>query len=147
MVGGLLFGIFAIFLFLGVPIAICLGLASTVTLMVLGDVPLAAIVQRMYSATDSFPMMAIPYFIVAGSIMEKGGLSKRLTDFASSFVGHFTGGLGLVTVMTSMFFAAISGSGRTRGWAGGSSPAPGPPGAIWPSLPSRTCWGWALTPG
>ena len=82
MVGGLLFGIFAIFLFLGVPIAICLGLASTVTLMVLGDVPLAAIVQRMYSATDSFPMMAIPYFIVAGSIMEKGGLSKRLTDFA-----------------------------------------------------------------
>ena len=87
MVGGLLFGIFAIFLFLGVPIAICLGLASTVTLMVLGDVPLAAIVQRMYSATDSFPMMAIPYFIVAGSIMEKGGLSKRLTDFASSFVG------------------------------------------------------------
>lgn len=111
MVGGLLFGIFAIFLFLGVPIAICLGLASTVTLMVLGDVPLAAIVQRMYSATDSFPMMAIPYFIVAGSIMEKGGLSKRLTDFASSFVGHFTGGLGLVTVMTSMFFAAISGSG------------------------------------
>ena len=63
MVGGLLFGIFAIFLFLGVPIAICLGLASTVTLMVLGDVPLAAIVQRMYSATDSFPMMAIPYFM------------------------------------------------------------------------------------
>lgn len=66
MVGGLLFGIFAIFLFLGVPIAICLGLASTVTLMVLGDVPLAAIVQRMYSATDSFPMMAIPHSIDGG---------------------------------------------------------------------------------
>jgi C4-dicarboxylate transporter DctM subunit len=79
--------------------------------MISGDVSLAAIVQRMYSATDSFPMMAIPYFIVAGSIMERGGLSKRLINFASSLVGHMTGGLGLVTVMTSMFFAAISGSG------------------------------------
>lgn len=111
MIGGLLFGLFALFLILGVPIAICLGLAVVFTLMISGDVSLAAIVQRMYSATDSFPMMAIPYFIVAGSIMERGGLSKRLINFASSLVGHMTGGLGLVTVMTSMFFAAISGSG------------------------------------
>lgn len=111
MIGGLLFGLFALFLFLGVPIAICVGLSAAITLIVSGDVPLAVIVQRMYSATDSFPMMAIPFFIVAGSIMEKGGLSKRLIDFASSLVGHFTGGLGLVTVLTSMFFAAISGSG------------------------------------
>jgi C4-dicarboxylate transporter DctM subunit len=111
LIGGLLFGLFALFLILGVPIAICLGLAVVFTLMISGDVSLAAIVQRMYSATDSFPMMAIPYFIVAGSIMERGGLSKRLINFASSLVGHMTGGLGLVTVMTSMFFAAISGSG------------------------------------
>ena len=111
MVGGLLFGIFALLLILGVPIAICVGLAATITLVVSGGVPLEVMAQRMYSATDSFPMMAIPFFIVAGSIMEHGGLSKRLINFASSFVGHKTGGLGLVTVVTSMFFAAISGSG------------------------------------
>ena len=111
MVGGLLFGIFALLLILGIPIALCVGLAAIVTLIVTGDVPLTVMAQRMYSATDSFPMMAIPFFIVAGSIMEHGGLSKRLINFASSFVGHLTGGLGLVTVVTSMFFAAISGSG------------------------------------
>ena len=111
MNGGLLFGIFALLLILGIPIALCVGLAAIVTLIVTGDVPLTVMAQRMYSATDSFPMMAIPFFIVAGSIMEHGGLSKRLINFASSFVGHLTGGLGLVTVVTSMFFAAISGSG------------------------------------
>ncbi len=111
MVGGMLFGIFALLLILGVPIAICVGLSAIITLAVSGDVSLAVIAQRMYSATDSFPMMAIPFFIVAGSIMEHGGLSKRLINFASSFVGQMTGGLGLVTVVTSMFFAAISGSG------------------------------------
>ena len=124
MIGGMLFGIFALLLILGIPIAICVGLAAIVTLAVTGDVSLSVIAQRMYSATDSFPMMAIPYFIVAGSIMEGGGLSKRLINFASSFVGHLTGGLGLVTVVTSMFFAAISGSGPATTAAVGGTMIP-----------------------
>lgn len=96
MVGGLLFGIFAIFLFLGVPIAICLGLASTVTLMVLGDVPLAAIVQRMYSATDSFPMMAIP---------------TRLTGAVSPYFSRY---FGLSTCPALRCFSVVSTAFRWR---------------------------------
>ena len=112
MTGYLLFSIFFVLLFMGLPIALCVGMASMFTLLLNGQgVPLTVLVQRLYAATDSFPMMAIPYFIVAGTIMEKGGLSLRLVNFASSLVGPIKGGLGHVTVVTSMFFAAISGSG------------------------------------
>lgn len=120
MVGYLLFGFFGLFLIFGVPIALCVGLATMLTLLINGGVPLTILVQRMYAATDSFPMMAIPYFIVAGSIMEKGGISRRLIDFAASLVGPVTGGLGHVSVVTSMFFAAISGSGPATTAAVGS---------------------------
>lgn len=120
MVGYLLFGFFGVFLVFGVPIALCVGLASLFTLLINGGVPLTVLVQRMYAATDSFPMMAIPYFIVAGAIMEKGGLSRRLIDFAASLIGPVRGGLGQITVVTSMFFAAISGSGPATTAAIGS---------------------------
>ncbi|MEL7624510.1 MAG: TRAP transporter large permease [Clostridiales bacterium] len=120
MTGYLLFAIFAGCLIIGVPIAFGLGIASLITLVVTSDVPLTILVQRLYAATDSFPMMAIPYFIVAGSIMERGGLSRRLIDFCSSLVGPVKGGLGYVTVLTSMFFAAISGSGPATTAAVGS---------------------------
>lgn len=117
---GLLFGLFGVFLILGIPIAISIGLAALLTLAISTNVPLVVIAQRMYAAVDSFPMMAIPYFIVAGGLMERGGISRRLINFAGSLVGSLSGGLGQVTVLTSMFFSAISGSGPATTAAIGS---------------------------
>lgn len=109
--GLLIFSIFGILLICNFPIAIAIGLSSLLALGIATDIPLNIVTQRMYAAVDSFPLMAIPFFIVAGALMERGGISRRLIDIASIFVGSFTGGLGQITVLTSMFFAAISGSG------------------------------------
>jgi C4-dicarboxylate transporter DctM subunit len=95
---------------LSLPIALSIGLASIIGILYDGSIPLFIIIQRVFNTLDSFPLMAIPFFILAGSIMERGGLSKRLIAFADSLIGHKTGGLAMVLVMTSMFFAAISGS-------------------------------------
>lgn len=98
-------------LLLGVPIAICIGFAAIVGVLS-GPLPISPIVvgQRMFTAIDSFPFMAIPFFMLAGGIMEHGGISKRLIRLASALVGSFRGGLGLITVVASAFFGAISGS-------------------------------------
>lgn len=96
---------------IGVPIAIVLGLSSLIAIYFGSMLPLTVIPQRMFVATDSFPLMAIPFFMIAGALMESGGISKRLINFAHSLIGSFTGGLALVSILTCMFFAAISGSG------------------------------------
>ena len=98
------------FLILGVPIAIAMGLASALAVWWGGGIPLIIMAQREFTSIDSFPLMAIPFFILAGTLMEIGGISRRLVAFANALTGHITGGLGLVAVVTSMFFAAISGS-------------------------------------
>ncbi|WP_019120759.1 TRAP transporter large permease [Brevibacillus massiliensis] len=98
------------FLILGVPIAVALGLASVLAVWWGGQIPLLILAQREFTSIDSFPLMAIPFFILAGSLMESGGISRRLINFANSLTGHIKGGLGLVAVVTSMFFGAISGS-------------------------------------
>ncbi|TLS38429.1 TRAP transporter large permease [Pseudalkalibacillus caeni] len=95
---------------LSVPIAISLGITSTIAVSYTG-MPLLVVIQRMFGAIDLFPLMAIPFFILAGNLMEAGGISKRLVNFANSLVGGLSGGLAAVAVVTSMFFAAISGSG------------------------------------
>lgn len=95
---------------LGVPIAIALGLSSAIAVWWGGGIPLIILAQRAFTSIDSFPLMAVPFFILAGALMETGGISRRLVHFANSLTGHITGGLGLVAVVTSMFFAAISGS-------------------------------------
>ncbi len=118
-----LFGLFALCLIVGIPIAFSLGLASLGALLA-GGGSLAVIASRLYSAADSFPLMAIPFFVLAGSIMERGNLSKRLIDFAMELVGPLKGGLGYVTVVTSMFFSAISGSGPATTAAIGSITIP-----------------------
>ena len=118
-----LFVLFALFLILGVPIAFSLGLSSLGALLI-GDDPLAVVASRLYSAADSFSLMAIPFFVLAGCIMEKGKLSRRLIDFAMELVGPLKGGLGYVTVVTSMFFSAISGSGPATTAAIGSITIP-----------------------
>lgn len=105
-----LFGIFFILLLLNVPIAVSLGL-STIISLVLNDFPLSMFPSMMYSSIGKFTLLAVPFFILAGIIMEYAGISKRLVKLANVMVGHLTGGLAIVTVIVSVFFAAISGSG------------------------------------
>ena len=111
MTAGILFGFLALFLFIQVPIGIALGAASIVTIWYSGLVKFNYLAQSLTTATDSFPLMAVPFFILAGGLMGEGGISRRLLDTAALLVGRMTGGLGLVTVAACMFFAAISGSG------------------------------------
>ena len=108
--GWLLFLFLGIFLISNIPVAISLGMASIMILLLGKSVPLLVVVQRLFTATDSFPLMAVPFFMLAGALMEYGGISRRLVKFAQSLVGALSGGLALVAIMGSMFFAAISGS-------------------------------------
>jgi C4-dicarboxylate transporter DctM subunit len=105
----ILFVAFAILLVMGVPIAVALGLATGLAVLYSG-LPLTLLVQRMVVSNDSFPFMAIAFFILAGSVMTHGGVSKRLVAFADSLFGWMTGGLGIVAKLTGVFFSAISGS-------------------------------------
>ena len=104
-----MFASFFCLLFLGMPIAITIGVSTGLALIV-SDIPLNFLSQIAFSALDGFVFLAIPLFIMAGYIMEVGGLSQRLVDFASSLVGRVTGGLAVVNVLACMFFASISGS-------------------------------------
>ncbi|BCV24145.1 TRAP transporter large permease [Gelria sp. Kuro-4] len=107
---GVLFGALVLLIILNVPVGVALGMASTAALLFAGTMPIALISQRMYSAMDSFPLLALPFFLLAGKLMEHGGISTRLVRFASSLVGHIRAGIAMVSVVTSMFFAGISGS-------------------------------------
>lgn len=98
------------FMFSGFPIAIATAMATGLTMVLFTDLPLAIIAQKAVSGLESFPLMAVPFFMYSGNLMGAGGISKRLVDFAESLVGALTGGLALVTVLGSTFFAAISGS-------------------------------------
>ena len=105
--------LFATLLFcfvLGVPIAFSLGIASVATLEFASNLPLTLAAQRLFTGTDSFPLMAIPFFMLAGELMEAGGISRRLFDFAHALVGFVAGGLAMVAVVAAMFFAGISGA-------------------------------------
>jgi len=100
-----------LFLFaINTPIAIAIGMASVLGIMVQGDFPLMMVVQRMFGGVDSFHLMAVPLFMFVGVIMEAGGISRRIIDFANSLVGWLPGGLAAVTIVSAMFFAGISGS-------------------------------------
>ncbi|MFD0958171.1 TRAP transporter large permease [Paenibacillus chungangensis] len=118
--GTVLFLFLILFFALGIPIAISMGLAAAVALWLDGGTPLTVLVQRSFTSIDSFPLMSIPFFVLAGVLMEYGGISRRLIAFANALTGHFSGGLAIVTVVTSMFFAAISGSSAATTAALGS---------------------------
>ncbi|PTL38370.1 TRAP transporter large permease [Alkalicoccus saliphilus] len=100
-----------IFLFLSVPVAVALGLSTMLGIIMSQTLDLSIVPQRMLVSLNSFPLMAIPFFILAGGLMQSGGIAKRLIDFSTKLVGHFHGGLAMVAIVTAMFFAAISGSG------------------------------------
>ncbi|MDR2456070.1 MAG: TRAP transporter large permease [Deltaproteobacteria bacterium] len=110
-----LFSTLIILMLLNCPISVCLGLSTVLTLVYANNflnygMALVLVPQKMFTSVDSFPLMAIPFFMIAGSLMEHGGISKRLVSVAQSIIGSISGGLAMVTVMASMFFAAISGS-------------------------------------
>ena len=99
------------FLFLiNAPIALAIGLASLAALLVQGDFSLMMVIQRLYAGTDSFPLMAVPLFMLAGALMEAGGISRRVVHLAEALVGFLPGGLAAVSIVASMFFAGITGS-------------------------------------
>lgn len=100
-----------VMLALGIPIAYSIILSVACYIMTTGSLPFSYMGTTLFTSVDSFSLMAIPFFVLSGALMEGGGLSKRLINCASSFVGHLTGGLAIVTVICCLFFGAISGSG------------------------------------
>jgi C4-dicarboxylate transporter DctM subunit len=120
----ILFGSLALCFVIGMPIAFSLGVASLATLLLGMKIPLTVMAQRMFTGADSFPLMAIPFFMLAGELMESGGISRRLVDFAHSLVGFVYGGLAMVAVVAAMFFAGISGAAAADTAAVGSVSIP-----------------------
>lgn len=120
---GLLFALFFAFMLLGVPIALAIG-ASTLLALNAQGVPLMVVTQQMFQGINSFALVAVPMFILAGDLMAQGKVSEKLVDFADSLFGFLKGGLSIVSVLAGMFFAAISGSGAATTAAVGSSLVP-----------------------
>ena len=110
MISAVLFISFFIFLILGVPIAICLGLSSVCAILYSGT-SLTIVATNMYAGISKFLLLAIPFFVLSGNIMAKAGISKRLINFVDTCVGHKKGGIAIVCVIVACFFGAISGSG------------------------------------
>ncbi|MCM3389022.1 TRAP transporter large permease [Ureibacillus chungkukjangi] len=106
----LLFILLLVLFIINVPIAVALGLSTVIIVFLTGSIELSTLPHRMFTTLDSFPLLAAPFFILAGKIMEHGGISDKIVEFASSLVGHFRGGLAHVSIVACMFFAALSGS-------------------------------------
>lgn len=119
----LLFACFLGFMLLGVPIALTIGASSMIALAAQGT-PLMVVTQQMFQGINSFALVAVPMFILAGDLMAQGKVSEKLVDFADSLFGFLKGGLSIVSVLAGMFFAAISGSGAATTAAVGSSLVP-----------------------
>lgn len=119
----ILFGVFAVLLLAGVPVAFALG-ASAIATMAWLDIPLIVAFQRMAAGMNVFALMAIPFFIYAGELMNHSGIAERLVRFAHSLLGRVRGGLGQVNVLASMMFGAVSGSAVASASAMGSALVP-----------------------
>ncbi|HAA04286.1 MAG TPA: C4-dicarboxylate ABC transporter permease [Syntrophobacteraceae bacterium] len=110
MIPTVLLGSLALLFVIHTPVALAIGLASLLAFVVKGDFSLLTVVQRLYAGVDSFPLMAVPLFMCAGEIMEAGGISRRIVNLADALVGWLPGGMAAVAIVSSMFFAGISGS-------------------------------------
>lgn len=97
-------------LFIGVPVAVSLGFASLLTMLLFGDQSLLSNAQKFFHTMHVYPLLAVPFFILAGAFMTTGGVARRMIDFANALVGHFRGGLAMAALLASAFFAAVSGS-------------------------------------
>ncbi len=120
----IIFSVFLITLFLGFPVAICLALTACAGL-VFHDVSMLVVVQRMFKGFDSFSLLAVPFFVLAGDLMNKCGITQRLIDFSYMLVGRIPGGLAHANIAASMFFGGISGSAVADTAAIGSIMVPG----------------------
>src|SRR4030043_1521415 len=98
------------FVAINVPIAFSMGLASILGLLMKGGIPLVIVPQKIFTGCDSFPLLAVPLFILAGALMDTGGISMRLVNLAYALVGHLRNGLGMVSIVSEIFFSGISGS-------------------------------------
>jgi C4-dicarboxylate transporter DctM subunit len=99
-----------VLLFIGVPVAVSLGLASILTMLFFGDQTLLSSSQKFFHTMQVYPLLAVPFFILAGTFLTTGGVAKRMVAFANALVGHFRGGLAMAALLASAFFAAVSGS-------------------------------------
>jgi C4-dicarboxylate transporter DctM subunit len=124
MVSGALFISLLLFLCLNVPVGIAIGMSAVTAILVGGRLSLGFVAQALVNGVDSFPIMAIPLFILAGELLGQGGVSKRILNVCNVFFGRITGGLAIVTVAVCMFFAAVSGSGPATVAAVGSMVVP-----------------------
>lgn len=106
-----LFLSFFLLIFVGAPIAVALGGSSLIYIAFFSNVSIIVVMQQMLASVNTYTLLAVPFFIMAGALMETGGISKRIVSFCQALVGHFTGGLALVVVLASVFFAAMTGSG------------------------------------
>ena len=144
MVGIVLLGVFVLLLAFGAPIAVCLGMSSVGAILVQGagkplDAIMSVLPRLCSSASSKFVLLAIPFFILSGNVMEKAGISGRLINLAEKCLGHIRGGMAMVCVVVSCFFAAISGSGP--GHRGGPGPDYDPrseEGGLFPGLCLRS---------
>ncbi len=116
----ILFITFIVLVFVNTPVAFAMGIASLFAVWLGGSLPLNMLVTRMFVAVDSFPLMAIPFFILAGELMNAGGITRRIVEFSRALVGHIRGGLAHVNIVASMFFSGISGSATADSSALGS---------------------------
>lgn len=111
MVGLTLFGLMLVLMLLGVPIVFSIGLAAVAATFVIGSSsPLLIVPSSIFNGMDSFPLMAVPFFILAGEMMNRGGIAERLVDFATSVVGHIRGGVGHATVVSNTLLSLDTGS-------------------------------------
>lgn len=108
---GTLFAAMAIFISIGVPIGFAVGAACILTMAVFPDINLMMVVQNCFTALNSFPLMAIPFFVLSGTLMSSGGIARRLLNVANAIFSFLTGGLAMVSTAACMFFGAVSGSG------------------------------------
>lgn len=99
-------------LMLSLPIGVSLGLGTAVAMATAATTPTILVAQKAFSGLDSFPLMAVPFFMLAGNLMTTGGIARRIVHVADLLVGKVTGGLGMATIAACMFFAAISGSAQ-----------------------------------
>src|SRR5690606_1642506 len=99
-----------LFFVLSVPVAVAIGLGSMLGIAFDGQMTWLVVAQQIYASLDKYPLVAVPFFILAGNLMEAGGISERMVTFAKSVVGGFQGGLACTCVLTCMIFAAVAGS-------------------------------------
>jgi TRAP-type mannitol/chloroaromatic compound transport system permease large subunit len=107
----IIFAVLIGLILIGVPVAVAMGLTAVFTFLAMGQADILTMVaQRMYANTTSFTLLAIPFFILAGNLMNTGGITERIFRFARSLVGHIWGGLGQVNIIASLIFSGMSGA-------------------------------------